>query len=102
MTHSIPFIRAFPNGRQQVQTIRRPIGIHLLACQFLTRGGRYLIAAHGDGTVELVAATAGQGELCKLAEERVENGPALIDAVDRLVRASVERLNALDAGVIVT
>ncbi len=91
----VPFIRAYPDGTRGLSEIERPVEIHALATKFIAHGGRYLIAAIGDGTVELVAAMPGDDDIVKVASHKVPNGHALPAAVDDLVRASVERLDAV-------
>lgn len=91
----IPFIRAFPSGEKRLQEIERPAEIQALASKFIAYGGRYLVAIHSDEKVELVAALGDADGIRKIAEETTPNGPEMIDAVDRLVKASVEGLDTV-------
>ncbi len=85
---TIPFIRVFPNGRNGLTEISRSAEIEKIAARFIDAGGRYLIMVEADGAVKLAAAVMlPDGEPDEAA---AENGPALLDAVDRLVRKSVE------------
>lgn len=96
----IPFIRAFPSGEKRLQQIERPMDIYMKACRFIACEGRYLIAVlpnhnNTDVSVELVAAMLSKdGEFVEMAKESYPNGPGLEDAVDRLVLASVEKMDA--------
>lgn len=92
----IPFIRAYPGGRRSLHTIDRGPAMYALASRFIAAGGRYLTAIMGPDHVSLVAAMEGEGgRLIKVAHEDAPNGPALPDAVDRLVRASVENMDTV-------
>jgi hypothetical protein len=96
-TTAIPFIRSFPNGTTRLATVDRGEEMYALACQFIAAGGRYLVMKMPDESVELVAALGnGPGkEPTGVACETTEDGPAMLDAVDRLVRESVARLDRL-------
>lgn len=92
----IPFIRVFPDDTLKVQTIERPAEIDVLASSFIARGGRYLIAALSDDEVKMTAIVQGLGDdLHEVASEVSPNGVMLPLAVDRLVRASVARIAAV-------
>lgn len=92
----IPFIRALPNGLRTLQTIDRGPELYASACKFIARGGRYMIAIMDTNHVELVAGMEDcEGRLIKVAHETSGNGPELMAAVDRLVRASVENMDTL-------
>ena len=96
---AIPFIRVMPNDMPLVlQKIRRSRDTNMLAQRFISHGGRYLIALVEEEGVEyarLCAMVGGSGvDGLILLESRVENGPALLDAVDALVRGSLDGLDA--------
>lgn len=92
----IPFIRVFPDESLKVQTIERPAQIDVLACSFMARGGRYLIAILSDDEVRMAAVVPGvDGEPIEVAAEVSHNGIGLPLAVDRLVRDSVARIAAV-------
>lgn len=93
----VPFIRARPDGSHGLSVIPRPDDIQAMANRFVASGGRYLIAAMSDDTVQLVAATASvlDGEIVKMAERTVPNGVMLPHAVDELVRDSIRALDEM-------
>jgi hypothetical protein len=93
----IPFIRSFANGTTRLTTVDRGEELYGLACQFIAAGGRYMVMKMDDGAVELVAALGnGAGnEPTGVACETTEDGPPMLDAIDRLVRDSVARLDVL-------
>ncbi len=97
---TIPFIRVFPNGRNGLTEISRGPEVEKLAARFLALGGRYLITIAVDGSVMLAAAVMqADGEPDEAATEACGNGPGLLEAVDRLVRKSVEHPQMAGAGV---
>ena len=85
---TIPFIRVFPNGRNGLTEITRSADIEALAHRFIAHDGRYLIMIAEDGAVKLAAVVLVDGEPDGVAAESCGNGPELLEAVDRLVRAS--------------
>lgn len=92
----IPFVRVYPDNSLKVQTIERPAEIDVLASSFIARGGRYLIAMLSDDEVKMTAIVQGVGDdVHEVAAEVSPNGIALPLAVDRLVRASVARIAAV-------
>lgn len=88
----VPFIRQYPNGRRKAETIIRGREVERLAAEFIDCAGRYLIEIQRDGDVKLMAIIDLQGGCTEVATEIVENGPALLEVVDRLVRASVKNI----------
>ncbi len=95
-TSEIPFIRAYPSGERVLQTIDRGPAIYAMAIKFIARGGRYLCAMMADNHIELVAGMeASDGSLIKVAHETSGNGPELADAVDKLVKSSVEHMDTV-------
>lgn len=92
----IPFFRVYPTGPLKVQTIERPAQIDVLASSFIARGGRYFIAVLSDDEVKMSAIIQGLGDdLHEVASEVCPNGVMLPLAVDRLVRASVAGIAAV-------
>lgn len=92
----IPFIRVYPDNTLKMQTIERPVEVDLLAASFIARGGRYLIAKISDNEVRMTAVIQGMGDdVIEIASEASPDGIALPLAVDRLVRASVEKIAAV-------
>ncbi len=95
---SVVFVRGKPDlagggpVHRSLTTIHRPDHIQVLSDTFIHGGGRYLIEVLKTGEVHLMAIIDVRGQAQMVAEEKCLNGPALPDAVDRLVRASVEAL----------
>lgn len=94
---AIPFLRIYPDGRRVLQMIDRGEAMFLLACGFIARGGRYGVYVTDDGAVNLVALTKTRsGDEVAIASETVENNIALLSAVDRIVRKSINNENAAE------
>lgn len=92
----IPFIRVFPDGHMAGERIERPMDIVVLASSFLARGGRYMISIMSDEEVRIAAIVAGhKGDAIEVAVDAVPNGPPLLPAIDKLVRASVAKLDEM-------
>lgn len=100
----IPFIRAYPSGEHHLTEIERPLPIYVKACRFISVGGRYLIAVvpttnNTDVQVEMIAAMLVErtgnihDPLIEVAKETCPNMEAVVAAVDRLVLASVNKLD---------
>lgn len=97
---TVPFIQWLPDGTSTGRSIERSPHIAKLAAKFLATGGRYAFVAGTDdkGEIkgELVAGYAlddsAKGEMLAIADEIVENGPAIGPAIDRLVAASVANM----------
>lgn len=101
---AIPFIRYMPNPAvpKSLQEIDRGAKVYAQAIQFIARGGRYACRITPEGDAELVAGFpvkgGAEGEMVMVAQERVANGPAILPAVDRLVKASVQNMDAVILG----
>lgn len=96
VSSEIPFIRTLPDGTTKVTTVDRGKEIGALASHFLAAGGRYLVMKMPDETVEMVAVLSnGDEEPTAVACETTEDGPPMLDAIDRLVRDSVQRVGRL-------
>lgn len=92
----IPFIRVFPDKTLKGELIERPQEIELLASVFISRGGRFLIALLPKNHVRAAAVVEGiDGEPIELAVETVPNGILLPPAIDRLVKAGMAAMGAL-------
>lgn len=78
----IPFLRKFPTGNGGFQTVPRPENIGLLAKRFLRAGGWYTVELLPHNRVRLAACDPGLGEIFGCW---TDNGPAMVDAIDRLV-----------------
>ena len=78
----VPFLRRFPTGNGDVQTILRPENIGLLAKRFLRAGGWYTVEILPTLRVRLAACDPGLGVLFGCD---TDNGPPMMDAVDQLI-----------------
>lgn len=88
----IPFTQYLrPDGRRQIVEIDRSAEIEELASQFIAAGGAYECEELTTGHASLTAVHP-DCETGDCAIEVVMNGPAVPDAVDRVVRRSIEWL----------
>jgi hypothetical protein len=84
----IPFMQYLrPNGRRVPVEIDRPAEIEALAQEFIARGGYFECEELSTGHASLTAGHP-DAEESDIAIEVVRNGPAVPDAVDRLVRTA--------------
>lgn len=90
--YEIPFVRIYPDGTRGLQTIDRGETIYTLACKFISVGGRYGICVNEDGTVDMVAVMIHNGAEVLAAQEIASNDAGLLEATDKLVKASVASL----------
>lgn len=101
---AIPFIRYMPNPAipKSLHEIDRGAKVYAQAIQFIARCGRYACRITPEGDAELVAGFpvkgGAEGEMVMVAQELVANGPAILSAVDRLVAASVQNMDAVILG----
>lgn len=86
----IPFIQALPGGGSKLASIACSEPIELMARTFLDGDGRYRMAIGIDGAVTIAATIKRGNEIWSIADETVPNGPEVLEAVDRIVRASVD------------
>lgn len=87
----IPFTQYLrPNGRRTEVSIRRPPEIEEMAYAFIKKGGRFECEELTSGDASLTAVFGLDGEEDDVAIEVVPNGPAVPDAVDRLVRKAIK------------
>lgn len=94
-SYPIPFIRIFPFGERGLQQVDRGEALYALACRFIAGGGRYGIYIKDDGSVDLVALMKGpNGDETPIATETSSNDARLLEAVDRIVKASVANIPA--------
>ena len=77
-----------PNGHKRDEFIDRPAEIEALADKFVASGGWYEAEILRTGEVSFTACRRVDGEPQDIDIEVVPNGPAVLDAVDRLVRRS--------------
>lgn len=93
----IPFIQWLPDGKSTGRTIDRGSKVYADAAKFIARGGRYACVLYADGRAEIVAGFAlddsAKGEMLAIADETVPDGPAIGPAIDRVVAASVARMD---------
>ena len=94
---SIPFLR-LRNGKKVLSEVTRSKEITAMAHRFIALGGRFLISEVVDDQrnveIELVAATyTNEGAPVGMAREVSNNGPELLKAVDRLVRAAHAKID---------
>lgn len=89
----IPFIRLFPDGHRAVQEVIRPFDIQSIAERFILVGGRYCCGVMDDGQAKLTAVLGIDDKTHEIAVELCDNGPAILDATDRLIRNSVKHID---------
>ena len=90
---SIPFTQYLrPDGRKTPVEIDGSAEIEGLAESFIAAGGRYECEHLTTGHASLTAVYFVDGEDQDIAIEVTPNGPEVVPAVDRLVRASVKYL----------
>lgn len=85
---SIPFIRYMPDGTRRLTEITRTEPVEDLARRFIACGGRYHILIEPSGLVRLSAVMEIDGAMEDVEIEAAQNGPALLKAVDRLIKLS--------------
>ncbi len=84
---SIPFTQyVLPNGRRREESIERPAEIEELAQRFIASGGRFECEILTTGHVSLTAVKEIDDEPQDVEIVLCQNGPGILDAVDRLVR----------------
>lgn len=90
---SIPFIQYLrPNGRRTFVSIERPDEVEALARTFIDKGGRFECEELTTGHASLTAVFSLENGEDDVAIEVVLNGPAVPEAVDRLVRKAVSAI----------
>ncbi len=89
---SIPFTQYLrPNGETRNESIERSVEIEKIALEAYEKGVRYEAEVLRTGEVSLTAMFEGDA----VAHEVVPNGPGVLDAVDRLVKTTAERLKVI-------
>jgi len=81
-----------PSGRARDEYITRPAEIEALADKFKASGGWYEAEILTTGEVSFTACKMVDGEARDVEIEICANGPAVYDAVDRLVKRSVAKV----------
>jgi len=90
----IPFRQYLrPDGRQRKVEIDMPPEVEHLAYGFINAGGRYEAEVLTTGDVSLTAVYDVDGEDQDIAIELCDNGPGVPEAVEKLVRKSVNWLD---------
>lgn len=87
---TLPFIRQYPNGRRCLAEMTPLPEVERLGQAFIASGGAYVCEIMPDGQARVAACVQVDGKQLDIAEEVVPNGPELMAAVDRLVRASAK------------
>lgn len=96
---AIPFTQYLrPDDRRVAISIERDPEIEELARRFISAGGWYEAEHLATGHVSLTACLERPEGDNDIAIEVVPNGPEVPNAVDRLVRASVEYISAQSRG----
>lgn len=92
----IPFTQyVLPHGRRREETIERPADIEALAQKFIDAGGRYECEVLTTGEVSFTAVFCDEdGDEQDVEIEICANGPAVREAVDALVRKSLNHVSA--------
>lgn len=84
-----------PHGRPREETIDRPAEIEALAQKFIEAGGRYECEILTTGEASLTAVFCGEdGDEQDVEIEICDNGPPVGEAVDALVRKSINHVTA--------
>lgn len=93
----IAFIQWLPDGTSVGRSIDRGPVVYAQAQTFLEKGGRYACVIRLGGEAELVAGfpldDGGKGEMALVAEEVIQDGPEIGEAIDRLVASSVANMD---------
>lgn len=92
----IPFTQyVLPHGRKREETIERPAEIEALAQKFIDAGGRYECEVLTTGEVSFTAVFCDEdGDEQDVEIEICANGSAVRDAVDAIVRKSLNHVTA--------
>jgi hypothetical protein len=86
----IPFTQYhLPDGRRTEETISASPDIEMRAFAFIAKGGWFECEILSTGQVSFTACKRVKGESRDVAIEICDNGPAVIEAVNRLVTSVV-------------
>ena len=95
----IPFTQFLrPTGDRRQTFIDMPHQVALMATRFIEEGGAYTSEMIRVGEVSLCAEFTVNDERQDIVCLIAPNGPAIVDAVEKLVRESYEFLQKLEAG----
>jgi hypothetical protein len=87
---SIPFTQyLMPDGRKRDELVDRPSEIEALAQRFIAAGGKYECEVLGTGHVSITACHPNFDDEGDIAIKVCSNGPAVLAAVDEVVKNSV-------------
>jgi len=89
----IPFTQYLrPDGRFTAVHIDRPQDIEAKAAEVVAAGGRFEAEVLNTGVVSFEVVAGDSDDPFSVAIELCENGPAVLDAVDQLVRDAYSRI----------
>lgn len=88
-----------PNGRRETVTVERPAEIETIARALIARGVAFEaeVLMTGQVSFEACLPDADDGDPLSLSMQIVSNGPAVLDAVDLLVREADDALREYEA-----
>lgn len=91
---AIPFVRQFPDGKKSLVDFHCPPEVEAIACEFIARGGMYIIEELPDGKVGLAASLSVNRFQTYVENEVTDNGPGLPIVAQQLIRNSIRHLAA--------
>lgn len=93
---SIPFTQYLrPDGEKRSVEIDRPADIETMARQLIADGARFEIEELTTLEISMTCDVVGEEDFDVLAHEVCQNGPPVLDAVDRLVRRAFAAANSI-------
>lgn len=94
---AIPFTQYLrPHGKKRLMTIRRSPDVEAMAKYLIGRGYKFDIEELLTGVISMTCELVGKSEELPVAIEQCQNGPPVLDAIDRLVKKSYEHCRALE------
>ena len=85
---TIPFIHLYPNGRRSLSEIERPEPIEDVARKCIAHGVEYYVGILPSGQAKVQAVRIDETGEREGDAEVCDNGPALLEAVDRVILTS--------------
>jgi len=79
-----------PNGIKQAVEIKRPKAVEEMADKIIEAGGEFEVEVLSTGTISLEVVREKDGDMETLSAEICDNGPAVLIAVDKLVKAAFD------------